>query len=427
MKHAQENFVIIHLSDRAVYTVIACRSACGQFIEVIAIGDAKTDAFMQGQLTRPDKLILALKTSVNRAETMANMRIESALFCFGTPQMHSTNAEGRVDTEYSEPISSFDMVEALENAKQSFMQSTHYLSQFELQLIWLDDNKNPVKSAIGVTGVQTLYARYHLMSVPQILVKNLYNALRQHSVGVDALLFDGVAKATYALMENEKERGVLFVDIGHSATNVCIYFGDVLIFTACIGLGVDDITNAIADRWSLSYNEAVRLRRHSATLAPKAQDTQNFDSTSEGGVILKSHLSAVVQQGYDEIFDEIDRIQLEQGLAQLPLQVMVIAGEGSQIKDVIAYLKKRYRLPVYLTNRNPKIVISKKQKKDEHIVALGQMIAQPSLQTALGAMIYHANEDIRHQKRVHTDDFEDDESSLQKLWKRWVGWIDKRF
>lgn len=428
MKHAQENFVVIHLSDKAVYTVIACKSACGQFIEIIAIGDAATDAFVEGQMVHPEKLISALKKSVNRAETMASMRIATALFCFGTPSMYSANVEGRVSVAHNEPVSNFTMVDALEKAKQSFMHPSHYLSQFELQLIWLDDNASPVKSAIGMTGIDELAARYHLMSVPQTLVNNLYNALRMHSVGVDALLFDGVAKATYALMADEKERGVLFVDIGYSSTNVCIYFGDVLILTACIGYGVDDITKTIADRWSVSYSEAVNLRRHSVTLAPKAEDTQNFDSTQEGGVILKSQLSFVAQQGYNQLFDEIDKVISEQNLTDLPLQVMVIAGEGSQTKDIILYLRKRYQLPVYLTNYNPKVVISTKQKKDEHIATLKQLIAEPSLQTALGAMIYHANEEIRHQKRVHTDDFDDDSYSvLRKIAKRCIDWIDERF
>lgn len=408
MKSLPKNLVVIHLSSTAVHTVVACQSPCKKRAEIMAVGIAETTSFLHGEIINRDRLITAIKKSIRNAEEMANLRIESAVVCFGTPKMYSGNSVG--DIAIDDVVDYDDMAAVLADAKARFVPNDHYVVSFMSQAYWInDDNQSCKKEVVGLTGIHKLRANYHLMTLPLSNLNHLYSVLDACGVSTDGVVFDVLAGAHYALIDEERRKGTLFVDIGAKSTSFCVYAEDTLIYSECIGVGGDFITEMIASRLNIDHREAERLKRYHATATINEGDKQQFIEINENNqsVINRALLSQAVQAGIEEIFGRIDRNLAEKQIsASFATAGIVLAGEGSQVKNIVNYLKKRYyndKLPVHLVNdETSRVSISiNKNLNDVALNELSVLLKERRLRTALGAVLYCFDEELRREYQQH--------------------------
>lgn len=428
MKNAPENFVVIHLSATEVRTVIACESACKTKTEIMAIGSAKCDSFYHGKIIHREKLVGAIKQSIRDAEEMANVRVMTAVICLASPELYSNNGLGEVYV-LGETIDNDHMARALSNVKKRGIPEKYYLAHFIPQMIWLDDASYTIKNAIGMTGVTKMSISYHLMSMPVQSLNNLYALFKSCNVLVDDIIFDMVAGAEYALIDDEKKRGVLFVDIGAKSTSVALYRENILVFSACLPVGGDDVTMDIAVELSLPVTEAERLKHYYASLQLKEEDKQSFIDiavNNYGGVVHRYRLSQITKARYDLIFDQIVGLLADQGLSKAFFEAgVVLAGEATQIRGMVPYLKKYWGVAVHMSNLNQRIVLNTKRLSDDQLVYLSGEIQRRTLQNALGAMMYSMNDEFRHQERIYDDSEEVSSGVFARVGRGFDGMIER--
>lgn len=412
-----KNPVIVHLSAKAVRTVIACQSACKTKTEVMAVGYFETDSFVHGRIVHRENLIRAIQQSIMQAEEMANVRVNSVTVCLSSPEMFSDNGLGDVFL-LGEEISNEHMAQALGNAKRRFVPDKYFVEQFVQQMLWLDDEESPLKSAVGMKNVSKLTVGYHLMSLPVLPLNNLYNLMQESGHPAENVIFDMVAGAEYALMPDERERGVLFVDIGARSTHVCLYRQNILMFSACLPTGGMDVTLDIAAELSLTMADAERLKRHHTSLVLNEKDKQAFvdiGSGADAGVVHRYRLAQISKARYDAIFNEIGALLAEKGFTRSFVEAgVVLSGEGSQITGMVSYLKKSWQMRVHMTNHNDNIQIHSKRLSDADLAHLSSQINSRGFRVALGAMLYLNNSEFHHQQKIH-EQGEQDTTVLSKL------------
>lgn len=414
MKHSVENFVVIHLSTTAVYTVVARPNDRGG-MAIMAIGYAKNDGFAHGKIVHRERLLEAIKTSIHEAEEMANVRILSASLCFATPNMQSVNGGGNTGI-IGEYIENDDMIRTLTGAKHDFIAPEYYLAQFVPTMVELDDTYHEIKDPVGMRGVSQLQVQYHLMSVPTQFLSNLYGLLRDADVLVDYVIFDMIAGAEYALAPDEKKRGVIYVDIGADLTSVAIYKEEVLLMTRCIAIGGQAVTMDISTEFGVSMDEADKLKREYALMLIDDSAKRDFLPMDGGGVINVYQLSKVVQNRYNQLFDGIMAMLDNADLPKDCLEAgVVLAGGGSQMRDLIPYLRKRWQMPVGSVNTNLNFTIHSKELTDANIKRLTQLVQEQQLQTALGAMLYHISDEFEQRERIYEGKEEVDDSLFGQL------------
>lgn len=413
MKHSVENFVVIHLSTTAVYTVVARPNDRGG-MAIMAIGYAQNDGFAHGKIVHRERLLEAIKKSIHDAEEMANVRILSASLCFATPNMQGVNGGGNTGI-VGECIENADMIRTLAGAKHDYVPMDYYLAQFIPTMVELDDTHHEIKDPVGMRGVTQLSVHYHLMSVPTPFLSNMYELLRDAQVAVDYVIFDMIAGSHYALAPDEKKRGVIFVDIGADLTSVAIYKSDVLLMTRCIAMGGQAVTMDISTEFGVSMDEADKLKRN-ASLIVEDSTKREFLPSESGGVINVYQLSKTIQNRYNKLFDSI-MAMLDN--AELPKDCLeagvVLAGGGSQMTDLMPYLRKRWQMSVGSVNTNLNFTIHSKELSDDNITLLSQMVQEQQLQTALGAMLYHISDEFEQHERIYEGKEEESDSFFGRL------------
>lgn len=433
MSKPANNLVIVHISERAVYTVMGCQ-ADDNTLQIMAVGEAllPADTFSRGVILHGERLQTAIKKSIRAVERMSNTRTHSVGMIFSSTSLYSGNIASSVQVFGT--VTSNHMAQALTVAKELFFQGQdYYTSQYFLQMAWANSDV-PVKDLIGL-DVQKITTSYHLMGLPT----NEYNAwcdvLRGVDVDSDFFMCDMVAGASYSLLPEERKAGVLFVDIGKRITKVALYKDNILLFTACIGFGGDDITDVIARDYGVSLNQAQYLKHHEVSLDIKETDKQIFveassERTPNSGVVNRYRVNQTVLMCYDNLFAEIMRRLDEVNLANVAFfsAGVVVAGGGGQVQGFVPYLKKHLKVAVHLSNESKnantthQISVASDALSDKDLAYVSRVIQDKNLQVALGGLLYSFSEDYTETQSRHNTDNNDTQPVLQRFKK-----INQRF
>lgn len=409
-----ENLVVVHLSATAVYAVIGTVIASDD-IRIIGVSEVKINDFYHGHILNQDRLKSAIKQAIQNVEDMANCRVHSVWLSFSTPELLSSNSFGKVYTQ-DETIKVKDIVDALGQAKQRDMPKDHYLMQHVQQGVYINEESQLIEDPIG-TFADELTVMYHLMMLPVRSRQNMEELFRPANVRVDHMIFDAVSSAEYSLMQDEREQGVCFIDIGYSSTSVCVYKEGKLVFTACLDIGAHHVTMDISAEIGLTMLEAEKLKKYHGTVNVQSVDIAKFKSikrSSGDELTINLHeLALIIEARYVEIYNEIFTRLQKANLVDFIDRGVVLSGGGSKMEGLVAFSKRYLNMSVVLTNVNSAISVS---NKGDNFEKLDKLIQDPKLFTAFGTLLYSQSDQFRHSEKSSQEALK----HSQKL-----GWIDR--
>jgi cell division protein FtsA len=94
-----------------------------------------------------------------------------------------------------------------------------------------------------------------------ISVQNIIRSLEKAGIKVDGLVAEAFAAGECILMPDEKDMGVIFVDIGGGTTEVSVFKNEKLLMNQCLPVGGDHISNDLSIALKMSYAESERLKK----------------------------------------------------------------------------------------------------------------------------------------------------------------------
>ncbi len=77
-------------------------------------------------------------------------------------------------------------------------------------------------------------------------VQNIVKSMQKANVEVDGIIVEALAIGELSLTSQEKEMGVILIDVGGSITNVSVYKNEKVVFNDSIPVGGAHITNDIS-------------------------------------------------------------------------------------------------------------------------------------------------------------------------------------
>ncbi len=140
-------------------------------------------------------------------------------------------------------VTSADVARVVETAKAINISSDQRLLLVEPQEFVIDGQD--VKEPIGMSGIR-LEAKIHIVTGAQSAAENIIKCVRRCGLEVEQLLLNPLASSQAVLTDDERELGVVVVDIGAGTTDVAIFTGGAIRHTAVIPIAGDLITSDIA-------------------------------------------------------------------------------------------------------------------------------------------------------------------------------------
>jgi cell division protein FtsA len=324
-------------------TKIACfvgrRNEFGK-IEILSMGHSESNGVMRGVVVNIEQTIESIKTAVAQAQE----RVEGTLVIetinvgiagqhIKSLQHHGVLTRRMTDTE----ISQADIDELIEDMYRLVMEPGEEIIHV-LPQEYIVDGEQGIKNPIGMAGVR-MEANFHIITGKIAAAKNITKCVERSNLIVDEMILEPLASSEAVLSEEEKDAGVVLVDIGGGTTDVAIFYDGIIRHTAVIPFGGNVITDDIREGCSIMRKPAELLKqKFGSALASESQDNEIVCIPGLRGrepkEISVRNLASIIQARMEEIVEQVYFEIKNSGYERKLQGGIVVTGGGSLLKHI---------------------------------------------------------------------------------------------
>lgn len=322
-------------------------------IDIIGISNKPNSGVRKGVITDIEETVSAITASLEEAERMSGLPINSAYISIGGTHISCTQSKGIIAISRSDgEISEVDVERVIEAARTVAMPPNQEIIHIIPQYFTIDEQEEQIKDPIGMNGVR-LEVTTQVISGSVSAIRNLTKCVAQAGLNIDDLVFTPLATSEILLSKKQKDVGVMLLDIGATSTQMVIFEEGNLIHAKVLPVGSNYITNdiAIGLRTTIEAAEKIKLKHATANIKKTKEEDQiklsSFDPTSDNKV-SKKYIAEIIEARLTEIFsmvkDELREVKRD-GL--LPAGV-VLTGGGAKLSEITDFAKEYLRLPAQI-------------------------------------------------------------------------------
>lgn len=313
-------------------------------LEVVGLGSSPSRGLRKGVVVNIDATVEAIKQAVAEAEEMAGVEVSRVYAGVAGGHIRGVNSRGvvAISGKHRE-VNEADVARAVDAARAINLPQDREVIHVLPQTFAVDD-QDCVREPIGMTGVR-LEVEVHIVTGAATSVQNVIRSVNRAGLAVQDVVLEPLASAEAALLDDERELGVVLVDIGGGTTDVALVREGAVWHTAILPLGGDHITNDVAIGLRTPVGDAEILKkRHGAALAAQVPADETVDVPSVGGrkprQLSRQVLSGIIQPRVEEIFTLVARGLARAGFQDAATAGFVVTG-GTSIMEGLPDLAER--------------------------------------------------------------------------------------
>jgi cell division protein FtsA len=212
------------------------------------------------------------------------------------------------------------------------------------------DHETGVKNPVGMSG-RRLEGNFHIVIGRVASARNIEKCVNRVGLDIRELILEPLASSEAVLTDDEKEAGVVLVDIGGGTTDVAVYYDNVIRHTAVIPFGGNVVTNDIKEGCAILHRQAESLKMQFGSalgdIAPEDKVvTIPGISGREPKEISFKNLAYIIQSRMEEIIDAVTFEIENSGFMEKIAAGIVLTGGGALLKHLPQLVKFRTGLDV---------------------------------------------------------------------------------
>jgi cell division protein FtsA len=332
----EKNIIVgLDVGTTKVCTIVGLQHP-NQEIEIIGIGTHPSYGLKKGSVVNIDKTVRSIQNSLEEARLMAGVNISQATIGIAGSHIYSFNSSGVVAIKGKE-ITQDDVDRVLEAAKAVVIPSDREILHVIPQEFRVD-NTTGIKNPVGMCGVR-LEAHVHIVTGSIPLIQNLVKCVEQTGIDAEHITLQPLASSEAVLSYEEKELGVVLIDIGGGTTDIAVWKDGSLIHSQIIPIGGNHFTNDLAVALKIPHNEAERIKiNHGSVLAEQLNQSAHITVQGLSGTkpreVQLSVVAEVLGARAEELYDVI-RLMIEDKKFHDEISGgFVLTGGGALIKGM---------------------------------------------------------------------------------------------
>lgn len=301
-------------------------------IEVIGYGLSNNSGIKRGQILDYERVGQSIKDAVNSAEQISELSVNSAYV--NIKGMNVRIEKVVMESEVERPNDGMT-VNDIYNLYTKIQISTRL--ERDEQIIDILPSAYVVNGRVYKDEPIGAFCKTFQMEVEVVIAKGDYiegiqKALKYADLKIDGLILETLATSNIILMPEEKQAGVLMLDIGGGHTDISVYKNDRLEFYTTLPVGGDHITNDISLTFNISTDEAEKLKRQ-YNLALVSMITNNHEikltskADASNDIIKCSEIVQVIEARIKEVYQLVRRMLQEKGMIT-GIGSVVLTGQG---------------------------------------------------------------------------------------------------
>lgn len=361
----------LDIGTTKVCACIAERNEHG-LLEVIGVGVAPSQGLRRGVVINIESTLKSVAAAIESAELMSGREVESVLTGIAGAHIEGINSRGVVAVSGRDrEISKEDVARVIEAAKAVVIPMDREVLHVIPQEFIVDDQRG-IKDPMDMIGIR-LEAEVHIITGSVTSAQNLLKCVNRAGFRVSEIVLESIASSRAVLTEDEKELGVLLIDLGGGTTDVLVHLEGAPYHTDVVALGGNQVSSDISIVLKTPLDVAERIKKESGCCyLPLVDADETVMIPGVGGwpaaSIPRQELVKIIQPRMAEIFslvkeqlDKKDYIRhlgggvvltgggsLIPGAAELALEVFGIPARIG-VPDKLRGLVEEYQSPIYST------------------------------------------------------------------------------
>ena len=386
-----ERFVVgVDIGTTKICAVVASEDDLGR-INVRGVGVAESEGLNRGVVVNIDKTVDAVKKAIGEAERSAGVETRSVVVGIAGDHIQSFQSRGVITVSGGE-IDRNDVTRLLEDTKHVAMPADREILHV-LPQEFIVDGQDGVADPVGMSGVR-LETNVHIITGLVSAAKNVYRCIEKAGYAVDDIVLEPLASSHAVLHPDEREIGVVLVDIGGGTTDIAIFEDKTIRHTAVVAVAGNKVTDDLRKGLGILHEQAERLKRQfGVALVDLVSEDQEITIPGIGGrpdkSIGQSTLAQIIQPRMEEIL-EIVAIEIKRsGYGRHLSAGVVLTGGGALIpgtaelaSDILG-LEARVGLPIGLEG------------------GLVEEVANPKYATGVGLVLHGLRAGAEGAARLH--------------------------
>ena len=335
-KDAKNLIVCLDIGTSKIVAVVAEVLPDGRH-EVIGLGQHESKGLKKGVVVNIEATVESIQRALEEAELMADCQIRNVWTGIAGAHIRSFNSSGMVAIKDKE-VTAADVSRVIETARAVNIPTDQQLLHTVRQE-FIVDSQEGVREPIGMNGIR-LEVRVHIVTGAVSAVQNILKCVRRCGLEVVDLILQPMASADAVLTLDEKELGVVLVDIGGGTTDVAIFTEGAIRHTAVIPIAGDQITNDIAMALRTPTAEAEEIKvRYGVAKQVLADPGESFDVPGLGDraarALSRQALAAVIEPRVEELFSLVHQVVRESGFEEVLSSGIVLTGGSAMMPGMM--------------------------------------------------------------------------------------------
>jgi len=307
-------------------------------IHILGVGKAPSDGLNRGVVINIDKTVNAIQSAVEQAQLSSGIEVNSVNVGIAGDHIRSMRSKGVITINNRDNEITVDDVERLLEDCQRIMLPTDQQIIHVIPQEFVVDGQDGIIDPVGMSGMR-MEAEVHIITGLVSAAKNIYRCVERAGYQVADIILEPLASSYAVLDEEEKEAGVVLVDVGGGTTDVAIFRDNTIRHTAVIAIAGKKVTDDIRVGLSVLDDQAEKLKRkHGEAYINLIEEDEAITVPGIAGrppkEITKSILGKIIQARMEEIM-EIVAIEIKRsGYSDSLSAGVVITGGGSLITNV---------------------------------------------------------------------------------------------
>lgn len=382
-------YTAIDIGSSKIASVVARVGTEGE-LKILGTGVVPSQGMQKGRIESIDEVKTAIATSLEEAQRYIGRGVVSGVYV-GVSGNHITcvNTKDVVDNPGDVKDINTHLLEQL--IKSSFPEVGHSQEVLHIIPIGYDvDGLSGVRNPVGLHAEQ-VHVDAHVVLGDAVALKNTVKAVESNRVNVKSLVLQSLASAEATLTGDEREMGVVFVDIGAGITDLAIYRQGSPWFSAMIPVGGNQLTKDLQVALGTSFYIAEEIKLKWGHAFPEMlQGIEEVVIPSFQGqprrMVQRKLIAEPLNARMVEMLKQILLKVRQSGLRQMPDGGLVITGGCSELPGLQELTLGTLGGPVRIAH-------------PRGISGLPTNLRKPAFSTAVGLLLWG----IKHQgeKRLY--------------------------
>ncbi|MDG0815558.1 cell division protein FtsA [Bdellovibrio svalbardensis] len=363
-------------------------------IEVAGVGTAPNTGIRQGVVVNIEATTDSIRKAKEEAELMSGYTVSDVWVGVSGSHISSFDSKGMVAIKNRE-VTTSEIERVIEAAKAVAVpadRSVLHILPREFKV----DGQDGITDPVGMSGIR-LEVQVHIVTGSQSAINNSVKCVERAGLKVAGLVLGQLASATAVISNDEKNLGVVVVDMGGGASNALYFVNGSVAHSSTIPVGGQHFTHDVAVGLRTPQFAAEEIKKkHGCAMASMVNENETIEVEGVGGrkarVIPRKDLADVIEARAEETVNLIANDIRMSGVMPMLGAGIVLTGGASQLDGLIEMGEFMFDIPV-------------RRGSPQQIGGLTDVVKSGEFAAATGLLMYGLSQrkDLMNQNQQETE------------------------